>query len=518
VKIALEKDIRKIDQTASEKYQIPSIVLMENSGLALAEEVQKHIQSPMQRIVIVVGMGNNGGDGMVCARHLFNQGYEVVVFLVGNTKKLSEDANLNYEMLKPLDIRMEAINEINGVKKMGKMIRSGDVVVDCLFGIGLQRDVEGVYEFVIDEINQSQGYIIACDIPSGINASDGSIMKTAVHADKTVAICLPKVGNIMFPGADYNGTLVVKRIGLSDKLIGEMGIMYQTISENDVRRIIPKRQMNSHKGTYGKASLIAGSFGMTGAAILAAKASLRSGIGLLKLVIPESLHTIITTSVPEVVTVPLMETRRGVFGINQVEKLIQNCEGSDVVAIGPGCGQSAEMIEVIRQLITQVDKPLVIDADGLNTLAKNTELLANRVNEIVITPHPGEMSRLTGMTTEEINKNPIQTATAFAVKWQIVVVLKGARTVVALPDGSAYVNLGGNPGMATAGSGDVLTGIITSLVAQGMRIADAAIAGVFLHGYSGDIMASQKGEYGLIAGDLIEGITQAFKALLKPTV
>ncbi|MBS7527013.1 NAD(P)H-hydrate dehydratase [Fusibacter paucivorans] len=518
MKIALEQDIRKIDHTASKKYHVPSIVLMENSGIALAEEVQKQYHSPKQRIIIVVGMGNNGGDGMVCARHLFNQGKTVIVFLVGNTKKLSPDAALNYEMLKPLDIRMEAINEINGVKKMGKMIWPDDIVVDCLFGIGLKRDVDGVCEFVINEINQSQGYVIACDIPSGINASDGSVMKTAVRADKTVAICLPKVGNIMFPGADYNGELVVKRIGLSDKLIGEMGIPYQTISESDVRRIIPKRQMNSHKGTYGKASLIAGSFGMTGAAILAAKASLRSGIGLLKLVIPESLHTIITTNVPEVVTVPLMETRRGVFGINQVEKLIQNCKGSDVVAIGPGCGQNAEMIEVVRQLITQVDKPLVIDADGLNTLSKNVELLANRVNGIVITPHPGEMSRLTGLTIEAINQHPIDTATEFAVKWQIVVVLKGARTVVALPDGSVYVNLTGNPGMATAGSGDVLTGIITSLIAQGMTLANAAIAGVFLHGYSGDIMAVQRGEHGLIAGDLIEGITQAFNALLKQSI
>ena len=512
MKIAIEDDIRKIDRNAMEVYHVPSIILMENSGIALADEVKAHIIEN-QRVIIVVGMGNNGGDGMVCARHLHNQGYDVVVFLIGNTKKLSEDANLNFEMLKPLGVRIETINDINGVKMLGKTIRYNDIVVDCIFGIGLKRDVDGVFEFVIDEINQAPGYVIACDIPSGINASEGTIMKKAVRAQKTVAICLPKVGNLMYPAADYNGELVVKQIGLSDRIFEDLDLKMETITADYIRKIIPRRMMNSHKGDFGKASLIAGSFGMTGAAILAAKGSLRSGIGLLKLVIPESLHAILTTSVPEAVTVPLTETRRGVFGINQVEKLISNCESSDVIAIGPGCGQNAEMIEIIRQLITQVDRPLIIDADGINTLAKNVSILSDKVNDIVITPHPGEMSRLTGMTTEEINANPINTARDFARKWKINVVLKGARTVIALPNGKVFVNVNGNPGMATAGSGDVLTGIITSLVAQGLTPSNAAIAGVFLHGRAGDIMAQQKGEYGLIAGDLIEGITQALKEL-----
>lgn len=513
MKVAIEEDIRKVDASAIEKYGVPSIVLMENAGIGLAEEVKKHIDNKASRVVMIVGMGNNGGDGMVCARHLYNLGYDVEVFLVGNTKKLSVDANLNYEMLKALDLRIETINDINGVKKLSKSIRYLDVVVDCIFGIGLKRPVEGVYEFVIDAINDSEAYVISCDIPSGINASEGTVMHKAVKADKTVAVCMPKVGNLMFPAADYNGELIVKRIGLSDRLFEELGLKMQIVTEDHVRRILPRRQKNSHKGSYGKASLIAGSFGMTGAAILAAKASLRSGVGLLKLIIPESLMNIITTSVPEAVTLPLSETRRGVFGINQVEKLISSCQGSDVIAIGPGCGQNAEMIEILRQLITKVDKPLIIDADGINTLAKNVSLLSDRINEIVITPHPGEMSRLTGLTTDEINQNPIDTAKAFAEKWQINVVLKGARTVIASPDGHIYINVNGNPGMATAGSGDVLTGIITSLVAQGLSPIHAAVAGVYLHGRAGDIMSEFKGEYGLIAGDLIEGITQALKEI-----
>ena len=512
MKIALEKDIREIDIKAVEKYHIPQMVLMENAGIALAEEVKKHVNKH-SKIIIVVGMGNNGGDGLVCARHLHNESYLVKIFMIGNLKKLSKDANHNFEIIKHLNLPVEMINDIGGVKKLSKIIAYDDVVVDCIFGIGITKAVEGVYELAINAINNSTGYIISCDIPSGVHASLGVVMKTAVRADKTVALCLPKVGNIMYPGAEYNGELVVKKIAIPKELIAEMDIPLETISHELIKLMIPKRQKNSHKGIYGKASIIAGSFGMTGAAILCGKSALRSGVGLLKLIIPESLHTIITTSVPEAVTVPLAETRKGVFGINQVEKLVQTCEAADVIAIGPGCGQNAEMNEILRHLITLVDKPVIIDADGLNTLARHVDVLGHKVNKLVLTPHPGEMSRLTKLPLEVVNEHPIRTAKEFAQKWQVVVVLKGARTVIALPSGQTYLNINGNPGMATAGSGDVLTGIITSLVAQGLTPENAAIAGVYIHGYSGDLMVTQKGEYGLIAGDLIEGITQSFRNL-----
>lgn len=514
MKVAFESDIRIIDQQATEKYKVPSLILMENAGIALARHVKEHIKMN-QRTFIVVGMGNNGGDGMVCARHLHNQGYEVIVFLIGNTKKLSADANLNYEMLKPLNITIETINDINGAKKLSKMIAKEDVVVDCLFGIGIKRHVEGVCQFAIAAINESKGYIVSCDLPSGIKADDGSVMGMAVKAHKTIAMCLPKIGNIFYPAADYNGELIIENIGMPKGLLTLLPSKMQLTTQEDVMQIIPKRHMNTHKGSYGKATLVAGSFGMTGAAILSARAALRTGVGLLKLVIPESLHTVLTTSVPEAVILPLTETRRGVFGINQIDKLISSCQGSNVVAIGPGCGKSAEMIEIIRQLITEVDLPLVIDADGINTLAKNVGILENHMSEIVLTPHPGEMSRLTGLTIEDINANPVEVAKTFAQKWQVTLILKGARTVVALKNGDIYLNINGNPGMATAGSGDVLTGIITSLIAQGITPEQAAIAGVFLHGYAGDVMIKSKGEYGLIAGDLVDGISVALCDVMR---
>ncbi len=514
MKIVVEKDIREIDSRATEKYGIPSMILMEHAGLALADEVKKHV-SDHGKIILVIGMGNNGGDGLVCARHLHSEGYKIVVFMIGNVKKLSEDALQNYMMIKPLNIQIENINDATGAKKLKKYINFNDVVVDCIFGIGIERDVEGIYEYTINAINESEGTVVSCDIPSGIHASEGLVMNKAVKADYTVAMCLPKVGNIVYPAADYNGEVVVKKIGIPSELLSELSLPVEWVTEAFIKDIIPEREKNSHKGVYGKANLIAGSFGMTGAAILSGKAALRSGIGLLKLIIPESLHTIVTTAVPEAVTLPLAETRKGVFGINQLERLISSCEKSDVVAVGPGCGQSAEMIEILRQLITLVDKPIIIDADGLNTLSKRVQLLQEKKNQVILTPHPGEMSRLTGLPLEQINAHPIDTSRHYAREWGSIIVLKGARTVVACPDGRIFINSNGNPGMATAGSGDVLTGIITSFVAQGLGIEKAAIAGVYIHGLAGDIMSKVKGEYGLVAGDLIDGLTHALKKMTK---
>jgi len=514
VKIAVEKDIREIDQKAYEKYQMPSIMLMENAGISLAEEVKKCLR-PNGKIIVVAGTGNNGGDGLVCARHLFNENHKVVLFLVGNPKKMSEDTTLNYNIIKHLGLMIENINDATGINKLGKYIKKDDIVVDCLFGIGLTRNVDGIYELVIDQINHSDGFIVSCDVPSGVHASEGLIMNVAVKANVTVALCLPKVGNVMYPAASCNGKIVVKAISVPQKLIDEIDISFETISFDMIQKLLPKRNADTHKGVYGKGNLIAGSFGMAGAAILSSKAALRSGIGLLKLIIPDSLHQIVSMSVPEAITLPLTETRRGVIGINQIEKIITTCEKVDVTAIGPGCGQNAEMIEMLRKLITVVDKPLIIDADGLNTLSKHIEILQDKKNQIILTPHPGEMSRLTGLPIDDVTKHPINTARMYAKEWGVILVLKGARTVVALPNGKVFINVNGNPGMATAGSGDVLTGIITSLVAQGLRPEDAAIAGVFIHGYAGDLMAQQRGEYGLIAGDLIEGIILAMKDIVK---
>lgn len=254
---------------------------------------------------------------------------------------------------------------------------------------------------------------------------------------------------------------------------------------------------------------------MTGAAILTCKAALRTGLGLLKLYIPESLNILITTSTPEVITIPLQEMRKGIIGLNHINRIVEESVDASVLTIGPGCGNSSEMMELVRRILDEVEVPIIIDADGLNALSKDVSWLNNKRGDVILTPHVGEMSRLTGLTTDKINRYPIDIARDFATKWGVILVLKGSRTIIAHPDGNIHVNMNGNPGMATAGSGDVLTGIITGLIGQGLKPKDAAIVGVYLHAMSGDIMVEEKGDHGLLASDLIEGLTLAFKMLAK---
>jgi NAD(P)H-hydrate epimerase len=396
-----------------------------------------------------------------------------------------------------------------------RFLRPGNLIVDAIFGTGMSRAVEGIYLRVIEAINEMAHLVLSVDLPSGIDGNTGHVLGTAIEADKTVALVIPKVGNILFPGSDYNGEVIIKGIGVPDIIIERVGIRYNLITEDIIVPLVPQRKRNSHKGDYGKGQIVAGSIGMAGAAILACRAALRSGMGLLKLYIPESLNTLITTSIPEVITVPLSEVRRGVIGITNFQKIIDDCCWPDVIAVGPGCGVNAEISELIKRLLNESEVPLVIDADGINALSKSLHWLENKKCPVVLTPHVGEMSRLTGLSAEEINADSIGTAIRFSKQWKTVTVLKGARTVVATPEGEVFVNINGNSGMATAGSGDVLTGVITSMIAQGLDPVGAAVLGVYLHGRAGDLMVAERGEHGLLAGDLVFGLTKAIRELVE---
>ncbi len=514
MKLALNEEMREVDRISIEKYGIPGVVLMENAGSAVVDEIMK-TEKPVESVLILCGTGNNGGDGFVIARHLHNANVKIRVFIVGQPKDISGDAELNYQVLRKLDIQIDNVNDHGGLMKLEKLIPAQDVVVDAIFGTGLVDAVQGIHEGVIDIVNRLSKYTVSVDVPSGVSGNTGKIMGVAVKAHKTVTFALPKIGNILYPGADYNGQLVIRQIGLPIKAIQEVGMKHHIVTREHILKLLPDRPQNSHKGTYGKANIIAGSSGMTGAAILTCKAALRSGLGLLKLYIPESLNLLITTSVPEVVTIPLNEMRRGVININQISKIIEESEGVDVVAIGPGCGTASEMSELVRQMIDRVSCPMVIDADGLNVLSKNVSWLENKKSEIVLTPHPGEMARLAGITIDEVTENPIDTALKFATAYGVVVVLKSSRTIIATPQGEIFVNLTGNSGMATAGSGDVLTGIITGFIAQGMAPREASILSVYIHGRAGDIMAGKKGEFGLLAGDIVSGLTHTLMEIVN---
>lgn len=510
--LANSEQMRLIDQKAMEEIGMPGIVLMENAGKVVFDEILK-MKERFDRVIILAGPGNNGGDGFVIARHLHNVKIPVRVFIVGKANHVEGDALSNLNILKKLSIPIDEVFDGGGFVKLEKSIRQGALLVDAIFGTGLTKQVHGIFSEVIDLVNEMADYVLSVDIPSGIDADTGKIMGTAIRADKTIALVIPKIGNIMYPGSDYNGELLVKGIGVPDLVIDSTRVQYNIITDEVIERMIPHRKRNTNKGDYGKGNIIAGSTGLTGAAILACRAALKSGMGLLKLYIPESLNVIITTAVPETVTVPLVEVRKGVIGINNFNKVIEESNKSDVLAIGPGCGLNAEVGELLKRIIFEVHKPLVIDADGLNALAKNVHWLENKKQDIIITPHPGEMSRLCGQSVEEVNDHPIQTALQFSRDWGVITVLKGTRTVIATPTGEVFININGNPGMATAGSGDVLTGVITSFIAQGFKPIDAAVFGVYIHGMAGDIMAESRGEHGLLAGDIVEGITRALKVL-----
>ncbi|MDK9710879.1 NAD(P)H-hydrate dehydratase [Acidaminobacter sp.] len=514
MRLAMNHQMQQIDRKAIDEYGIPSIVLMENAGKVVVDEIMK-MRNEFQKAVIVCGPGNNGGDGFVIARHLFNLNVPVKVFVVGEVSELNHDSMLNYSILKKLEFQIDEIKDDASILAFERFLRPGNLIVDAIFGTGISRRVEGIYERTIDAINEMAHQVLSVDLPSGIDGNTGHVLGTAIDADKTIALVISKVGNILFPGSDYNGEVIIKGIGVPDVIIEKVGIKYNLITSDIITPLIPHRKRNSHKGDYGKGQIIAGSIGMAGAAILACRAALRSGMGLLKLYIPESLNTLITTSVPEVITVPMSEVRRGVIGISNFQKIIEDTCWPDVIAIGPGCGVNAEISELIKRLLNESEVPMVIDADGINALSKSLHWLENKKCPVVLTPHVGEMCRLTGLSAEEINEDPIGTAVQFSKTWKTVTVLKGARTVIATPDGEVYVNINGNSGMATAGSGDVLTGVITSMIAQGLDPVGAAVIGVYLHGRAGDLMVAERGEHGLLAGDLVFGLTKAIRELVE---
>ncbi|MBN2897447.1 MAG: NAD(P)H-hydrate dehydratase [Clostridia bacterium] len=511
MKLAINAEMKQLDAMAMEDYELNSAVLMENAGVIVATEILTRENA--QHVTVIAGTGNNGGDGFVIARHLHNRGVAVKIFVIGNMKDIAGDAMINLNILRKMELPIENIKELNNVVRLEKAIKASDLIVDAVFGTGFDRPLEILHRNVFDIINDNSRFTLSVDIPSGVNGDDGRADEHAIKAHQTITFTIPKCGNILYPGCENNGELLVRSIGIPVNLIEHMKIKRNLITESSVLAVFPWRKAFSHKGDYGKVNLIVGSIGMTGAAILACKSALRSGIGLLKLYIPESLAMQITHSVPEAITIPLQEVRKGVIGITHFERIIEESQAADVVAIGPGCGNTAETSELVRRIVQELDKPVVIDADGINAIARNTDILLEKKSTIVMTPHPGEMSRLIGKTTEEIIDHPVEIAREYAMKWDVVMVLKGARTVVAAPNGDIYVNTTGNSGMATAGSGDVLTGIIAGLIGQGLSPLDASRLGVYVHGRSGDTSAEQKGEYGLLAGDIVEGLIYTMKEM-----
>ncbi|NLV20454.1 MAG: NAD(P)H-hydrate dehydratase [Syntrophomonadaceae bacterium] len=513
MKLIRADEMKEIDRRASSEYLIPSIVLMENAGLRTTEKIAELLDGVGGRnIIILVGRGNNGGDGLVVARHLLNAAARVNVFMCGEVGQLSPDARTNYEILARMTSRIYPLREETDLQYFIMSLLEADMVVDAIYGIGFRGSLGEFEARLAGLVNQSKCPLLAVDIPSGLEADTGRINGEAFKADYTVTFALPKLGMVLGKGRDYVGQLTVADISIPGALLLDEQIKLQMITEEMVKLHFQPRLRETHKGSYGHALIIGGSPGMSGAPVMASWAALRCGTGLVTLALPEKIMGAASV-VPEVMSRGLPSTLTGAIS-GEACTIIENLLGTaSVCAIGPGMSRYAEGNMVVRTVLEKAGIPVLIDADGLNALQSDVGILKDRQVPVVITPHPGEMSRLTKLSVEEIQNQRIEISRHYSVEWGVTIVLKGNNTIVALPGGQVFVNVTGNPGMATAGSGDVLSGIITGLIAQGLKPTDAAVAGVFLHGRAGDTAARQLGQRSITATDLIYSLPTVINEL-----
>jgi len=543
LKVATAKEMQGIDRVTIKKYGMTGTVLMERAGLAVVSRINEiffqSIEHSAQgtdrkrssKIVVLCGGGNNGGDGLVVARILHNQGKSVEVFLSSKPEDLKGDARLNYQAAVKFGVKIYPINRFLTLNSERLILNS--VLVDALLGTGLKRDVRPPLSKVICKVNELQLPVVSVDVPSGVSSDTGQVMGYAVNAQATVTFGLPKRGHYLYPGAEYTGKLYIEDIGFPLQLLVSEKINVHVPEKDDIRRLFPERPKYSHKGVYGHVLLIGGSKGKTGAALMAAKACLRTGAGLVTIGIPETLVRSFQSRVTEEMILPLPDKGNGTLSYKAAEVVTELLKKrADVLAIGPGLSVDEEISKLVCLLVAESGVPVVIDADGLNALAGRTNILKKAAAPVILTPHTGEMARLiqgarnngrwvrdSSVRNPEhelqslIERDRINTAVSFSKRTKTYLVLKGVPTVIAAPEGNAFINPTGNPGMATAGTGDVLTGMISAFLAQKLDPDDAALLGVYLHGLTGDIIAQKKGEHSLIASDIINAIPSVLRSV-----
>lgn len=510
MRVVTPDQMKRIDKMAMEYYGIPGSVLMENAGSGVAREILK-LSGGRSRVVMFAGKGNNGGDVMVAARHLINNRLQVRVFLIGEWDSLSGDAADNACILKRMGVTINEISSSQHLDTVKAAIEWGDIMVDGIFGTGLRGPVKGTALEIIRLINAGGKTTVAVDIPSGVDGERGAVCGDCVAASVTVTFGYPKSGLLQYPGAQHVGRLVVEDISIPRATADRVGVNMLALTGEYVSALIPERRPDTHKGSYGRAAVVGGSEGMTGAVVLACLGCIRSGAGLVKAALPGGLHYVMETGVIEAMSVSLGQGAGLKADDDTRDELQTIFDWADAVALGPGMGADDDRVKVVEFVLKNVKLPLVLDADALNCLSMDLDMLKNATGPVIITPHPGEMSRLTRVSTAEIQRDRIKAAREFAQKWGTITVLKGANSVIADPKGNIYINISGNPGMASGGMGDVLTGMITSFIAQGLEPVRAACAAVYIHGTAGDLMAQRQGVYGLNASGLAGYIPAALR-------
>ncbi len=505
MKIASVKEIRELDRRAEEEFNIPPEILMENAGNAVFYVIEKEIGVKGKTFTVFAGTGNNGGDGFVVARKLASTGAKVCLLLIGDEGKLKGIAKKNYERLNGFSIERYNVKFFDRITEMN--IYKSDAIVDAIFGIGISREITGIYKEIIHGINISGKKVISVDIPSGVNGDTGEIMGVAVKADYTVTFGLPKRGEFLYPGAEYVGKLYVSHISYPQALYESK----ETKVQLNVPIRIEERKKDTYKDDYGKALFVSFEKNYLGSPMFCSSAFLKAGGGLSYLATPESIAPLIAVKASEVVVVPLRETKEKTISLKNLDELLRFAQKMDIVSIGSSIALNEETQQFTEEFIKRVDKPLLIDGDAITAIAKNREILKERKAETIITSHIGELARLIGKEIKDIKVNRIEYLMNAVKKLNATIVLKGAFTLIGTKSGEVFINTSGNPGMATAGSGDVLTGTIAAMYGIGNSIEGAARIGVFIHGLSGDLKAKEKGMEGITATDILEGLPEAIK-------
>ncbi|MCG8566627.1 MAG: NAD(P)H-hydrate dehydratase [Desulfobacterales bacterium] len=509
------RQMQGMDHHTIDTLGIPGLVLMENAGRGAFDFLMEELGPDGETLVAVVaGRGNNGGDGFVIARYLMEAGIPVTLFLLSTADRLQGDARTNYDLVQALlphnpHADLIEIPDAQALTAHYDQILDHDLFVDAIFGTGLNSDVRGFYREVIQLMNASGAPIFSVDIPSGLNADTGQAMGISVEASATATFAHAKAGHVLHPGNAHTGELAVIDIGIPGfvtEMFMDQGPRLSLMETEDILSLFPDRPFNSHKGSFGHLLALAGAPGKTGAAILCARAAQRCGTGLVTLGVPEGLHVHLEADLVEPMTAPLAQTPMGGLSSQALDAVLELARDKNAIALGPGLGTEEETRTLVKTLVKDSPLPLVLDADGLNNITDDPSVLDQAKGPRILTPHPGEMARLTGKSTAEIQAQRPAIARDFAQSHGVVLVLKGAQSLVALPDGSLHLCPTGNPGMAAGGMGDVLTGMIGGFLAQGFTPENAALAGVFLHGMAGDYLAETQSRFGFLASELADAL------------
>lgn len=497
MKIGNSELIRNIDNYCINDLGIPSIVLMENAALKVIKNIDFE---KFKSFTIVCGTGNNGGDGIAVARHLFSMNMKIDIFIVGN-HSMSKDCATNYDILKNMGININNIIKSEDIIKLREALSENDMVIDAIFGIGLTRSVEGIYEEVIKSINKSNSYILAIDIPSGMKCDSFGILGASIEANKTISFEVYKKGFLDYESDRYTGTIIIEKIGVPEYVVNKFHDKEYLTEIGDIKNIIKKRNKCAHKGDFGRVTIIAGSENFTGAAYISTEAAVRSGAGLVTLCTKKSILDILKSKLVEAMSMSYEDSA--------FENVISN---SDSIAIGPGMGNTELTLKYVKTILSNDGCPIVLDADALNVLKGNLELLKECKRKIIMTPHMGEMSKLIGIDVKSLVENRIDIAVNFAKKYKVVLLLKGYNTIIT--DGNeVYINSTGNSKMASGGMGDTLTGIIASFIGQGYEPLKATILSAYIHGYCGDILA--EGMFCVNASHVIEKLPYVVETFVK---